>query len=214
MAETLEPPEPGLELLARFTVELSAPAWDLGATSALGTRRIVPITGGRIEGPRLAGEILDNGADWQIVTASTTIIDTRYLASACRVPATPAGRMEPALPRNRADASVRQRLQLVAGDAHRHRRQALTATSAAGERPSSADSRRSSNATSPGAAALGPGHQRNRRSARRGSSPAQLALCKGGLMAGVADRRAGFHSVTPPDPAIEERRAGPGDALG
>jgi hypothetical protein len=80
MAEPLEPPKPGLEFLARFTVELNAPVWDLGPTSALGTRRIVPITGGRIEGPRLSGEILDNGADWQIVTGDgATIIDTRYL---------------------------------------------------------------------------------------------------------------------------------------
>lgn len=80
MAEPLEPPKPGLEFLARFTVALDAPVWDLGPTSALGTRRIVPITGGRIEGPRLSGEILDNGADWQIVTGDgATIIDTRYL---------------------------------------------------------------------------------------------------------------------------------------
>jgi Protein of unknown function (DUF3237) len=80
MAEPLEPPRPGLEFLARFRVELDAPVWDLGPTSALGTRRIVPITGGRIEGPRLSGEILDNGADWQIVTGDgATIIDTRYL---------------------------------------------------------------------------------------------------------------------------------------
>jgi Protein of unknown function (DUF3237) len=80
MAQPLEPPKPGLELLARFTVELGAPVWDLGATSDLGTRRIVPITGGRIEGRRLAGEILNNGADWQIVTAGgATIVDTRYL---------------------------------------------------------------------------------------------------------------------------------------
>lgn len=80
MADPLEPPKPGLEFLARFTVALDAPVWDLGPTSALGTRRIVPITGGRIEGPRLSGEILDNGADWQIVTGDgATIIDTRYL---------------------------------------------------------------------------------------------------------------------------------------
>jgi Protein of unknown function (DUF3237) len=75
-----DPPRPGLELLARFTVELGAPVWDLGRTTGLGTRRIVPITGGRFDGPRLAGEILDNGADWQVVTDDgTTIVDTRYL---------------------------------------------------------------------------------------------------------------------------------------
>ena len=75
-----EPPRPGLELLARFTVELRAPVWDLGETSALGRRRIVPITGGGFAGPRLSGEILDNGADWQVVRVDgATVIDTRYL---------------------------------------------------------------------------------------------------------------------------------------
>ena len=46
MAEPLEPPRPGLEFLARFTVELDAPVWDLGPTSALGTRRIAVTSGG------------------------------------------------------------------------------------------------------------------------------------------------------------------------
>ena len=74
------PPTPKLEFLARFEVDLTAPVWELGDTSALGRRRIIPITGGRFAGPQLRGEILDNGADWQIVTADNiAIIDTRYL---------------------------------------------------------------------------------------------------------------------------------------
>ncbi len=80
MCEQIGPPAPRLELLARFTVELARPVWELGRTSDLGTRRIVPITGGRFDGPRLAGEILDNGADWQVVTDDgAAIVDTRYL---------------------------------------------------------------------------------------------------------------------------------------
>jgi hypothetical protein len=80
MIDPPEPPVPGLALLARFTVELSAPVWDLGRTSGLGTRRIVPITGGRFAGPDLNGVILDNGADWQVVSDDgTTVVDTRYL---------------------------------------------------------------------------------------------------------------------------------------
>ena len=76
----MTPPRPGLELLARFTVELGGPVWELGETSDLGNRRIVPITGGHVAGPRLAGEILDNGADWQVVgDDGTTLVDTRYL---------------------------------------------------------------------------------------------------------------------------------------
>jgi acyl-CoA synthetase (AMP-forming)/AMP-acid ligase II len=76
----MTPPQPGLELLARFTVELGGPVWELGETSDLGNRRIVPITGGHVVRPRLAGEILDDGADWQVVTRDgATLIDTRYL---------------------------------------------------------------------------------------------------------------------------------------
>ena len=75
-----EPPKPKLEYLARFSVDLIAPIWELGKTSALGKRRIIPITGGKFEGPSLKGEILNNGADWQVVTPEgTAIIDTRYL---------------------------------------------------------------------------------------------------------------------------------------
>ena len=56
------------------------PPWDLGRTTELGNRRIVPITGGAFNGPRLTGQILDQGADWQVVTdAGTTVVDTRYL---------------------------------------------------------------------------------------------------------------------------------------
>ena len=75
-----EPTAPRLELMARFEVALSAPPWELGETSGLGRRRIIPITGGRFFGPLLNGDILDNGADWQVVTADgVALIDTRYL---------------------------------------------------------------------------------------------------------------------------------------
>lgn len=75
-----EPPKPKLEYLGRWTVELTAPVWELGQTSDLGKRRIIPITGGKFEGPNIKGKILNNGADWQIVTKDgLAIIDTRYL---------------------------------------------------------------------------------------------------------------------------------------
>jgi hypothetical protein len=41
------------------------PIRDLGVMPR-GRRRCVPILGGRVEGPRLAGEVLPGGADWQI----------------------------------------------------------------------------------------------------------------------------------------------------
>lgn len=76
----LEPPKPKLTFLARFSVDLVAPIWELGKTSDLGRRRIIPITGGSFKGPLMNGEILNNGADWQTVTADGLAnIDTRYL---------------------------------------------------------------------------------------------------------------------------------------
>jgi hypothetical protein len=75
-----EPPVPTLDLIARFEVELGRSGFELGETSPLGRRRVFPITGGRVFGPRLNAEILDNGADWQIVTQDgVALIDTRYL---------------------------------------------------------------------------------------------------------------------------------------
>lgn len=77
---TLNPPHPKMTLMARFSVDLIAPIWELGKTSDLGRRRIIPITGGNFKGPLMNGEILNNGADWQTVTADgLAIIDTRYL---------------------------------------------------------------------------------------------------------------------------------------
>lgn len=74
------PPVPRLDFVARVSVDLTAPIWELGATTDLGRRRIIPITGGTIDGPRLNGRILDNGADWQIVTEDgLALIETRYL---------------------------------------------------------------------------------------------------------------------------------------
>lgn len=75
-----EPPKPHLAFVGRFAVNLTAPIWELGKTSEAGRRRIVPIVGGTFKGPAVDGEILNNGADWQVVTSdNTTQIDTRYL---------------------------------------------------------------------------------------------------------------------------------------
>jgi hypothetical protein len=43
-----------------------------------GYRRVGPVVGGRFEGPRLSGEILDCGSDWQTVRADGSIaLDVR-----------------------------------------------------------------------------------------------------------------------------------------
>jgi hypothetical protein len=45
---------------------------DLGATPR-GRRRIVPILGGTVKGPRLEGEVLPGGADWQHVRSDGVV---------------------------------------------------------------------------------------------------------------------------------------------
>lgn len=68
---------PSLEFVADLVVELSKPH-EMGLSPA-GTRRIIPIVGGSVEGPRINGRILDVGADWQTVLADGIIdLDARY----------------------------------------------------------------------------------------------------------------------------------------
>ena len=56
-----------------FAVEVEVgPIQDLGQT-ARGHRLIIDILGGEVHGPRLSGEILPGGADWQIVRPDGTI---------------------------------------------------------------------------------------------------------------------------------------------
>jgi hypothetical protein len=55
----------GLAMMLAFeaVVAIGAPL-TLGETP-LGKRRMIPITGGHFEGPRLAAEVVAGGADWQ-----------------------------------------------------------------------------------------------------------------------------------------------------
>lgn len=74
---TPEPPVPGLELVARVRVLLDPPR-ELGETP-FGRERVIPIVGGEVGGPRLRGEVLPGGADWQrVLPDGTAVIDTRY----------------------------------------------------------------------------------------------------------------------------------------
>jgi hypothetical protein len=72
---------PALDFAFRLKVSV-APALELGATHQ-GRRRIIPITGGSIDGPRLQGRVLPGGADWQIVRADGTAeLEARYTIEA------------------------------------------------------------------------------------------------------------------------------------
>lgn len=71
----LEPPT--LLHVCDFTVDLD-PIIEMGAGPS-GQRRIIPIVGGKVEGARLRGEILDLGADWQtIFSDGVAQLDARY----------------------------------------------------------------------------------------------------------------------------------------
>lgn len=70
-------PPPRLDPVCTLTVTLD-PIMEMGPGRG-GQRRIVPIVGGTVEGPRLAGRILNLGADWQTVFADGLAeLDTRY----------------------------------------------------------------------------------------------------------------------------------------
>ena len=71
------PQAPGLEFAFEVTAEIGAPQ-DLGMTPH-GRRRIIPVLGGRLEGPAIRGRILPGGADWQILRADGAAeLDARY----------------------------------------------------------------------------------------------------------------------------------------
>jgi len=68
---------PQLEFLMRIAADVGE-LMTMGG-GPLGERRVVGITGGTFEGPRLKGAIVPGGADWQIVRADGVLdIDARY----------------------------------------------------------------------------------------------------------------------------------------
>jgi hypothetical protein len=70
-------PDPSLEFAFEAHVSIDKPVV-LGKSSH-GLRRIVPITGGTFEGPKIKGKILPGGADWQFVRADGVLqVEARY----------------------------------------------------------------------------------------------------------------------------------------
>ena len=71
-------PKPQLSLVYRLQARLGEPL-DLG-DSALGRRRIVPLTAGTFTGPEISGRLLAGAsADWQTVLSDgTALADLRY----------------------------------------------------------------------------------------------------------------------------------------
>ena len=72
-------PPPTLEHLCDLAVTIAAPV-EVGQTPA-GLRRMIPITGGTVTGPRLNGKVMAGGADFQLILNGGTQahLDARYV---------------------------------------------------------------------------------------------------------------------------------------
>ncbi len=71
------PPAPELQFAFEAVVQIG-PVMDLGLTPQ-GRRRVIPIAGGRFEGPAIRGRVLPGGADWQILYADGSAeLEARY----------------------------------------------------------------------------------------------------------------------------------------
>lgn len=72
-------PAPQLEHVCDLAVTISAPI-EVGLTPA-GLRRMIPITGGTVTGPRLNGQVMAGGADFQLILNGGTQahLDARYV---------------------------------------------------------------------------------------------------------------------------------------
>ena len=69
---------PTLTHVANFAVDVGAPVV-VGETGQ-GLRRVIPILGGRVSGPRLRGSILPGGADYQLIESDgRTTLEARYV---------------------------------------------------------------------------------------------------------------------------------------
>jgi hypothetical protein len=69
--------QPQLDFAFEARVRIKAPI-DLGITHA-GHRRIIPILGGPVEGPKIRGKVLEGGADWQILNSDGSAdLEARY----------------------------------------------------------------------------------------------------------------------------------------
>jgi hypothetical protein len=79
MTMNLTLPPPTLEHLCDLAVTIAAPV-EVGQTPA-GLRRMIPITGGTVTGPRVNGKVLAGGADFQLILGGGTQahLDARYV---------------------------------------------------------------------------------------------------------------------------------------
>lgn len=68
---------PSLDFVFAARIDIGTPQ-EIGQV-ALGRRRVIPILGGRFEGPRIAGRIVPGGADWQLIRPDgVAIVEALY----------------------------------------------------------------------------------------------------------------------------------------
>lgn len=73
----MTPTPPNLSFVATISVQVGVPI-EVGQTPE-GGRRIIPINGGTVNGPRLKGAVLSAGADFQLLRTSTlTELEAKY----------------------------------------------------------------------------------------------------------------------------------------
>jgi hypothetical protein len=71
-------PAPGLTHIADLSADVAAPI-EVG-TSAVGRRRVIPVLGGRVTGPRLRGRVLPGANDYQIIRSDGVLeLQARYV---------------------------------------------------------------------------------------------------------------------------------------
>lgn len=76
-----DPSPPELRFAFQARVSVGQPV-DTGAAMEI-RRRMIPITGGTVAGPRLAGRVLAGGADWQVIAPDGTAdLVARYIIEA------------------------------------------------------------------------------------------------------------------------------------
>jgi hypothetical protein len=69
---------PGLAFVADIRVEVGSPI-TVGETGS-GLRRVIPILGGTVQGPRLSGRVVPGGADFQILRADGVMeLEAKYV---------------------------------------------------------------------------------------------------------------------------------------
>ena len=68
---------PDLEFLFTYTADINEPQQAIGG-GPFGFRMIAEVTGGRVEGPRVSGEVLPGGGDWALIDDKATLrLDAR-----------------------------------------------------------------------------------------------------------------------------------------